>query len=57
MNWNVDNCVEIWSARDAILKGARYDDLVFRTEKLSGGFVEPCDNCLRTFDGTYNIDY
>ena len=35
--WGVDNCAEIWSARDAILKGARYDNLVIRTEKLLGG--------------------
>ncbi|ADZ22742.1 hypothetical protein BJV85_000202 [Clostridium acetobutylicum] len=54
--WNVDNCAEIWSSRDAILKGARYDDLVYRTENLYGGFAEPCDNCQRTFKGTYNID-
>lgn len=55
-DWNVDNCAEIWSARDAILKGAKYDDLVYRTENLGGGFAEPCENCQRTFIGTYNID-
>jgi len=55
-DWNVDNCAEIWSSRDAILKGARYDDLVYRTENLSGGFAEPCKNCRKTFKGTYNID-
>ncbi|MCY6353691.1 hypothetical protein, partial [Clostridium sp. ZS2-4] len=56
-DWNIDNCAEIWSSRDAILKGARYDDLVYRTENLDGRFAEPCDNCQRTFKGTYNIDY
>lgn len=56
-DWNVDNCAEIWAARDAILKGARYDDLVFRTENLQGGFAEPCKNCQVTFEGFYNIDY
>jgi hypothetical protein len=55
-DWNVDNCAEIWSSRDAILKGARYDDLVYRTEHLGGGFAEPCENCKITFKGTYNID-
>jgi len=54
--WNIDNCAEIWSSRDAILKGARYDDLVYRTENLRGGFAEPCENCKITFEGTYNID-
>ncbi|MFI8708218.1 pre-toxin TG domain-containing protein [Bacillus sp. NPDC077411] len=56
-DWNVDNCAEIWSARDAILKGARYDNFIVRTENLQGGFAEPCDNCSRTFLDFYNIDY
>ncbi|EPY2284226.1 SUKH-3 domain-containing protein [Clostridium sporogenes] len=32
-DWNVDNCAEIWSARDLVLKGGRFDDFVIRTEK------------------------
>ena len=55
--WNVENCAEIWAARDAIFKGAKFDDLVVRTEKLKGGFAEPCNNCLRTFFDFYNIDH
>ncbi|GLV67136.1 hypothetical protein Bmyc01_58050 [Bacillus mycoides] len=54
--WNVDNCAEVWSARDAILKGARYDNFMIRTENLAGGFAEPCANCSRTFLDFYNID-
>ncbi|PEQ29263.1 hypothetical protein CN467_28720 [Bacillus cereus] len=54
--WNVDNCAEVWSARDAILKGARYDNFIVRTENLSGGFAKPCENCRRTFFDFYNID-
>ena len=53
--WNIDNCAEIWSSRDAILKGARYEDLVYRTENIRGGFAEPCRNCQRTFVGRYVI--
>ncbi|PQZ49966.1 hypothetical protein CQZ94_26100 [Bacillus sp. MYb209] len=40
--WDIDNCAEVWSARDAILKGARYDNFIVRTETLRGGFAEPC---------------
>lgn len=54
--WNVENCAEIWSAREAILNGARFDDLIIRTENLAGGeYAEPCKNCQRTFEGTYII--
>ncbi|MED1568070.1 T7SS effector LXG polymorphic toxin [Bacillus paramycoides] len=56
-DWNVDNCAEVWSARDAILKGARYDNFMIRTENLPGGFAEPCKNCSRTFLDFHNIDY
>ncbi|WP_459501067.1 hypothetical protein [Bacillus sp. C1] len=56
-NWDVENCAEVWSARDAILKGARYDNFIVRTENLPGGFAEPCRNCSRTFFDFYNIDY
>ncbi|OOR52809.1 hypothetical protein BGP34_28800 [Bacillus mycoides] len=55
-DWNVDNCAEVWSARDAILKGARYDNFIVRTENLRGGFAKPCENCSRTFLDFYNID-
>ncbi|MED1511796.1 hypothetical protein [Bacillus proteolyticus] len=54
--WNIDNCAEVWSARDAILKGARYDNFIVRTENLAGGFAKPCENCRRTFLDFYNID-
>ncbi|PEL16208.1 hypothetical protein COM55_27790 [Bacillus pseudomycoides] len=54
--WNIDKCAEVWSARDAILKGARYDNFIVRTENLRGGFAEPCENCSRTFFDFYNID-
>ncbi|PED05085.1 hypothetical protein [Bacillus pseudomycoides] len=56
-DWNVDNCAEVWSARDAILKGARYDNFIVRAENSRGGFAEPCANCSRAFSGFYNIDY
>ena len=46
-----------WSARDDILNGADYDNLVFRTELLYNKIYDsPCENCRVTFEGKYVID-
>jgi hypothetical protein len=47
----VDNCAEIWAARDAILKGAMLDELSFYTINADNSYFEPCENCKRTFEG------
>ena len=53
--WNIDNCAEVWACRDAILNGANYDNLVFRTEDLKGIFKKPCKNCKKTFKRKFFI--
>lgn len=56
-DWLIENCAEIWAARNAILEGASFDDLIFRTEYLGNGNThEMCKNCLATFQGHYVID-
>lgn len=55
--WPIENCAEIWAARNAILEGANFDDLIFKTEYLgSGNSHEMCKNCLVTFEGHYVIN-
>ena len=46
----VDNCAEIWASRNAILDGAKLDDLAYRAQ-ITGtkGYSCPCENCVRTF--------
>ena len=62
-DWNVENCAEVWSARDAILNGADYDYLVFRTENVNLSpenpkwYAFPCDNCSKTFSNHYVLSY
>lgn len=51
----VENCAEVWAARDAILQGAKMDDLAFRAMSYSLDKVETgtsysfCRNCQYTF--------
>lgn len=41
---------EIWAVRDAILQGAKIDNLVLRSLKVRSGLVKPfCKNCKVTF--------
>ncbi|EXM40465.1 hypothetical protein RASY3_00855 [Ruminococcus albus SY3] len=48
----VDNCAEIWASRNAILDGAKLDDLAYRAQKTgTKGYCSPCANCVRTFAG------
>ncbi|WP_295111128.1 hypothetical protein [Ruminococcus sp.] len=46
----VDNCAEIWASRNAILDGAKLDDLAYRAQVTgTKGYSCPCENCVRTF--------
>ncbi len=55
--WYVENCAEVWAARNAILEGASFDDLIFRTEYVGNGEVHGlCQNCLVTFIEHYIVD-
>lgn len=49
-NWLVENCAEIWAVRDAILQGAKIENLVLRSVSVDTGLVKPfCKNCKLTF--------
>lgn len=47
---SVTNCGEIWSAREAILNGAKFEELSFQSVYASNGSgLEMCENCYHTF--------
>ena len=49
-NHSVTNCGEVWSAREAILNGAKFQDLTFQSVYSSNGkYLEMCTNCKHTF--------
>ena len=49
-NWAVSNCGEVWSAREAILNGATFDELTYQSVySESGKALDMCDNCQHTF--------
>ncbi|HWT73914.1 MAG TPA: glycoside hydrolase domain-containing protein [Mobilitalea sp.] len=46
----VENCAEIWAVRDAILQGAKFDNIVLRSVYIDTGKIIPfCENCENTF--------
>ena len=50
INWSVSNCGEVWSAREAILNGARFDELTYYTvSSTTAVYKEFCKNCQHTF--------
>ncbi|MBQ6942695.1 MAG: hypothetical protein IJN43_00050 [Ruminococcus sp.] len=47
---SVTNCGEIWSAREAILNGAKFEELTFQSIYSSNGEkLAMCENCHHTF--------
>lgn len=49
---SVENCAEVWAARNAILDGANFDDLALRAATTAENmFTYPCNNCRYTFGG------
>lgn len=49
-NGSVTNCAEIWTAREAILDGAKFIDLTFQSVKsIDGSDMPMCKNCQHTF--------
>lgn len=49
------NCAEIWAVRDAILQGAKIENLVLRSVTIETGLVKAfCKNCRITFGDFMN---
>ena len=49
-NRSVINCAEIWAAREMILRGYEFQDLLIPAKHLSDGSkYNPCKNCKATF--------
>ena len=49
-NWQVENCAEIWSVRQAIMNGAEWKNISFRCINIEDGvYWKPCANCKETF--------
>lgn len=49
-NHSVTNCGEVWSAREAILNGATFEELTYQSIYSSSGMaLDMCDNCIHTF--------
>lgn len=49
--WNVENCAEIWATRNAIINGAKVENIVLKTVNLRGlKYAPPCTNCQVTFE-------
>ena len=49
--WNVENCAEIWATRNAIINGAKVENIVLKTVNLRGlKYAPPCANCQVTFE-------
>ncbi|WP_018884650.1 hypothetical protein [Paenibacillus massiliensis] len=54
-NWLVENCAEVWAVRDAILQGAKIENLVLRSVTVETGLVKAfCNNCRITFGDFMN---
>jgi len=54
-DWEIENCGEIWAAREAIFDGAKLEDLMFKSRYLNGPDNPFCDNCKITFEGLYEL--
>jgi len=54
--WEIENCGEIWAARDIIFDGSQLDDIMFKSKYLKNNADNPfCDNCKITFEGLYEL--
>ena len=48
--WLVENCAEVWATRDAIMQGAKVENIVLRSVVVVDGSIKLfCGNCQRTF--------
>lgn len=48
--WQVENCAEIWSVRQAIMNGAEWENISFKCINIDDGvYWKPCENCKETF--------
>lgn len=54
-NRSIINCAEIWSAREVILQGGKFEDIMFSTRsylnssQAVGSLKPPCANCQNVF--------
>ena len=54
--WNVENCAEVWSVRQAIMNGSDWDDIVFKCIDIkTNEYKSPCLNCQTTFEELKNL--
>lgn len=50
-NWNVENCSEVWSVRQVIMEGGKWENIsIYCVEQLTGEYSSPCENCKITFE-------
>ncbi len=48
--WNVENCAEVWSVRQAIMNGAEWKKMSFKCINIDDGvYWNLCKNCEKTF--------
>lgn len=53
--YDVENCAELWSVRQAIMEGAKFDEIEYKcVSRKSGVSVPPCENCSHTFSTLKN---
>ena len=49
-NWQVENCSEVWSVRQAIMNGAEWKKISFKCIDIkTDRNWSPCENCKKTF--------
>lgn len=54
--WNVENCAEVWSVRQAIMNGADWNDIAFKCIDVKYDiYWTPCKNCEKTFAELLNL--
>lgn len=48
--WNVENCAEVWSCRQAILRGVKFEDMeMYCLHGYNGQEAPTCKNPHKTF--------
>lgn len=47
----VENCAKIWATRNAIINGAKIENIILKTVNFKGlKYAPPCANCQITFE-------
>lgn len=51
IGWNVENSSEVWSVRQVIMEGGKWENIsIYCVDRLTGEFSPPCENCKFTFE-------